>query len=503
MLLRTSNLISNTAGGGSPEAPPPPLPQLVAGVYATSLPYSTPMPVPVADLLAVTSGGGGGRSIMAVASGVGCTATLAGATATLTVTAASGSCSYTVADTAGQTATGAITLTPVYGAPIAATYAPTGAYASARSFPASALLAGVSGGSGSYSVTAVAAGSGCDAALSGGTVTLTITGSGASCGYTVADTLSGQTANGVIAPNFSYPTLTAAAYAPAATINVPLSFQTSALLALVGGGSGSYTIQSVAGGTSCSASLSGASVTVTATASGGSCSYTVRDSVTGGTQTAAIAPSLTPAASCNALHTANPALASGAYTVRPVSTDITVYCDMVGDDGGWTLIAYNDATTTFSDFDRTWADYKAGWGGPKGGAYTRGWIGNESIRALTSGGKNLLVRNTLYPGGSVSKHFYNGFTIDTEANKYRLSLTASPSSNDGGSFVGFAGVNFTTRDVDNDSHSGMNCALNFKAAWWHTGCYAMTIAGNDRSRVYWRTASAAFEDSSAISMWIR
>ena len=79
----------------------------------------------------------------------------------------------------------------------------------AQSFPTSAILAGVSGGTGAKTVTAVSGGTNCTASLSGATVTLATTGPGASCGYTVTDE-AGTTASAAITPAFAYPASCAA-----------------------------------------------------------------------------------------------------------------------------------------------------------------------------------------------------------------------------------------------------------------------------------------------------
>jgi len=47
----------------------------------------------------------------------------------------------------------------------------------------------------------------------------------------------------------------------------------------------------------------------------------------------------------------------------------------------------------------------------------------------------------------------------------------------GDSLSGHRGYPFTTKDQDNDHHSGINCAVAFKGAWWFTACHASNLNG--------------------------
>ena len=86
-----------------------------------------------------------------------------------------------------------------------------------------------------------------------------------------------------------------------------------------------------------------------------------------------------------------------------------------------------------------------------------------------------------------------------------MSVSGTPSSNDGGYFVSdHDGLSFSTFDMDNDT-SGLNCADDRNAGWWYGSCFAMSIAsGVPGDTVYWRNGAGgpAFV-SDFIGMWIR
>ena len=205
--------------------------------------------------------------------------------------------------------------------------------------------------------------------------------------------------------------------------------------------------------------------------------------------------------SCSDILAQVPDATDGTYAIDPDGTGtavgtVSVYCDMTTDGGGWTLIARNNATTTFTNFNKSWAEYKAGFGDVSVNT-SLGWIGNEAIYYLSAGGVELDVQT------DIQRHEYQSFSIANEAGMYALTVASTANSNDADGFqTHHSGYNFSTHDDDNDI-AGSNCASSYASGWWYKDCYRMSFAGNNNSHVYWRDNVGAAQYVNWIEMWVR
>ncbi|CAJ1063911.1 fibrinogen-like protein 1 [Xyrichtys novacula] len=178
-------------------------------------------------------------------------------------------------------------------------------------------------------------------------------------------------------------------------------------------------------------------------------------------------------------------LPSGFYRIRPKKHQepFLVYCDM-DDGGGWTV--FQKRRHGKVDFDRDWVDYRDGFGDFKLWN-DEFWLGNENIHALLSEGNNLVKIELMDWEGKRNHAFYENFRIADEADKYRLqyeiySGQAGDALTGSGGMVEhwstcLSGMQFSTRDQDNDRYLQGSCAQENNAGWWFNRCHAANLNG--------------------------
>ncbi|KAM9728477.1 fibrinogen like 1B isoform 2-T2 [Menidia menidia] len=176
---------------------------------------------------------------------------------------------------------------------------------------------------------------------------------------------------------------------------------------------------------------------------------------------------------------------SGFYRIRPRSQQepFLVYCEME-DGGGWTVFQRRRHGKV--DFNRDWVDYRDGFGDFKLWN-DEFWLGNEHIYSLLSEGKNLVKIDLMDWEGQRRHAFYENFRISNEADKYRLqygqySGQAGDALTGGGGMVeqwsaSLSGMQFSTRDQDNDRFLQGSCAQENKGGWWFNRCHAANLNG--------------------------
>ncbi|XP_059992217.1 angiopoietin-2 isoform X3 [Lagenorhynchus albirostris] len=107
---------------------------------------------------------------------------------------------------------------------------------------------------------------------------------------------------------------------------------------------------------------------------------------------------------------------SGIYTLTfPNSTEeIKAYCDMETAGGGWTIIQRREDGSV--DFQRTWKEYKVGFGNPSG----EHWLGNEFVSQVTNQKRYVLKIHLKDWEGNEAYSLYDHFYLSSEELNYRL-----------------------------------------------------------------------------------
>ena len=146
-----------------------------------------------------------------------------------------------------------------------------------------------------------------------------------------------------------------------------------------------------------------------------------------------------------------------------------VYCDQDTYGGGW--IALTRRIDGSEHFNRTWEEYRNGFG-----SLDRNfWLGNELIHRLTATPHEALF-DIQSDGGDSSVVLYKNFTVDSEEEKYKLTIAEFKSSHRSDSMANSNEMFFTTKDRDNDENSG-NCAIITNGGWWYRSCAEAFLTG--------------------------
>ncbi|XP_062617763.1 techylectin-5B-like [Saccostrea cucullata] len=168
----------------------------------------------------------------------------------------------------------------------------------------------------------------------------------------------------------------------------------------------------------------------------------------------------------------------GVYQIYPdLVTPKAVFCDMTTRGGGWTVIQKRSDGSTY--FQEDWEGYKSGFGNP----YKEYWLGNHAIHHITSNTNQVLRIDLEKFTGSTVYAIYSIFSISSESDKYRLSISGY-SGNAGDMMIkphNLNGMSFTTRDRDNDMNVLSNCAVVNSNGWWYNQCAYSGLNGIYRS----------------------
>ncbi|MGH0149439.1 UNVERIFIED_CONTAM: hypothetical protein FKN15_033427 [Acipenser sinensis] len=186
---------------------------------------------------------------------------------------------------------------------------------------------------------------------------------------------------------------------------------------------------------------------------------------------------------------------NGLYRVTPDPRNGTfeVYCDMESYGGGWTVLQHRHNGSV--SFNRTWKEYKKGFGSFKG----EFWLGNDKIHLLTKA-KDMILRIELEDFGGIREYAkYEEFYVSNEYLQYRLSVSGySGTAGDALHFNKHYNHDqklFTTPDKDNDMYPSGNCGAYYSSGWWFDACMSANLNGKYyhknykgvRNGIFWGT----------------
>ena len=138
--------------------------------------------------------------------------------------------------------------------------------------------------------------------------------------------------------------------------------------------------------------------------------------------------------------------------------------------GGWTV--FQRRRDGSEDFYRNWVDYVAGFGNLK----REFWFGLDHIHCLTSAALRTELRIDLADfAGNYKYANYSFFSVGNSGTNYRLNV-AGYTGTAGDSLSGHNGMQFTTKDRDNDQYK-INCASLLPGAWWYKSCVNSNLNG--------------------------
>nr|APD78563.1 ficolin [Macrobrachium rosenbergii] len=149
---------------------------------------------------------------------------------------------------------------------------------------------------------------------------------------------------------------------------------------------------------------------------------------------------------------------------------VNVLCDLQTNGGGWTVFLNRDSQMAAVSFNRSWLDYKKGFGEQSSGF----WLGNELLHILTSGDEPVTLRVEAKDlRGDTKWGEWNVFKVDSEEHKYQLTVEKQRATSTlGDSLEKNNGCRFSTWDQDNDNFNVFECAHGHSGTggWWYNKC---------------------------------
>ncbi|XP_068135000.1 fibrinogen alpha chain [Hyperolius riggenbachi] len=174
---------------------------------------------------------------------------------------------------------------------------------------------------------------------------------------------------------------------------------------------------------------------------------------------------------------------SGIFKISPQgsSKELSVYCDQETDIGGWLLIQQREDGSV--NFNRTWQEYRDGFGSVDASGKGELWLGNEYIHLLSQ--KETVLRIELEDWSGNQAYAEYIFQLGSEEEGYALHVNSyegtagdalREGSKDDSKHTSHNSMKFSTYDKDSDKWEE-NCAEMYGGGWWYNNCQAVNLNG--------------------------
>ncbi|XP_051920180.1 fibrinogen alpha chain-like [Hippocampus zosterae] len=175
---------------------------------------------------------------------------------------------------------------------------------------------------------------------------------------------------------------------------------------------------------------------------------------------------------------------SGLFNIKASAAAdlVSAYCFQEGLLGGWLLVQQRE--NGLLNFNRTWAEFREGFGRVDAQGRGEVWLGNQNLHLLTSQGETLLRVKMQDGEGGVRTADYI-VRVGPEEEGYPLHVSGySGTAGDAlaMSSASHSGMKFSTWDRDNDAGAG-NCAATRGGGWWYNNCQLANL--NDGAGAVW------------------
>nr|XP_025975939.1 fibrinogen alpha chain [Dromaius novaehollandiae] len=175
---------------------------------------------------------------------------------------------------------------------------------------------------------------------------------------------------------------------------------------------------------------------------------------------------------------------SGIFKIKPAGSNnvLSVYCDQETTLGGWLLIQQRMDGSV--NFNRTWQDYKRGFGSVDNKGQGEYWLGNENLHLLTQNDTVLRVELEDWDGNAVYAEYI--IQVGSESEGYALAVSSYEGTagdalitgwpEEGTEYTSHAQMRFSTFDRDHDRWEE-SCAEVYGGGWWYNSCQAANLNG--------------------------